>query len=277
MAKYVVREGTVRGEGRYYGTDGPVSEPDWRHGQRDAFVFRSHLFAVKCAENVAGHVVRLVPSTGPWLVRELFERGGVEMNRQDFEDLVVDTLRRHCGWVVPHLIDYSTPGRIAVELTEGVNLNIRLQIQNELEKSIPVYAQVTITAPMTTPTTPTTAWVTPYKDAEAHNDRRYRPAVRTEHCLHCGKSRVCHTGWSCSLAYPDNFDQCPESMRFLTQEMWDSLVLGPAVGPVKLVSYDITFTPRSVTTPDDGLKTYANLQPHECPCGIARSGCEYHK
>lgn len=62
--KYVVREGTVRGRGRYSG-----AYQGWVSSQRDASYFDRLSDADLCAVNWRGRVVKLVPSKGPWILK----------------------------------------------------------------------------------------------------------------------------------------------------------------------------------------------------------------
>lgn len=56
MAKYVIREGTVRGEGRYLGR----AAEEWKESQRDAFVTDVDVASLRrYARKLGGRVVRL--------------------------------------------------------------------------------------------------------------------------------------------------------------------------------------------------------------------------
>lgn len=59
MARYIIREGTVRGQGRYWTARATKAER-WSEDRRDAFRYGTHTVARMDAEYEGGRVVRLI-------------------------------------------------------------------------------------------------------------------------------------------------------------------------------------------------------------------------
>lgn len=131
-----------------------------------------------------------------------------------------------------------------------------------------------------------------YKDNNAQSDTEDHPARRgNELCLNCGKVYSLHYGWRCNGAGIDNtFFSVQASNRYLTQSMKDSLNMNnrptdPAPTTVKMKA--VSTTPASSTTMSDEItqqdldvsdwKNWVHNSPGECPCGISRRDCTYHK
>lgn len=66
MARYVVREGTERGKGRYMGPS--ADDADWQESRDQADVlseYRRQMYAKEYAEMYGGRIVKLVPKRRP--------------------------------------------------------------------------------------------------------------------------------------------------------------------------------------------------------------------
>ena len=97
-----------------------------------------------------------------------------------------------------------------------------------------------------------------YDDEMSEFDLEVCPANREGKCVNCNKTWLQHAGWACDTYIgPKVFSKLESSQRFLV--------------PIMLASKKI-----DVSIP---LKSEAwiNVPPNECPCGIVRADCSYHK
>jgi len=124
-----------------------------------------------------------------------------------------------------------------------------------------------------------------FKDYWATWDTEKYPASRQmdDKCLNCSKKRFSHFGWSCVHPGRIFFEDVPRSCCYVTQSMLNSIRMtleeflasnpapcGPAVQPPLVVK---------PTSENPQWKTSLNLSMRhgECPCGVARAVCSYHK
>lgn len=126
-----------------------------------------------------------------------------------------------------------------------------------------------------------------FKDYWATWDTEKYPASRQtdDKCLNCGQRRIVHRGWRCDDAPSGSifFDDGPRTTCYVTQSMLNSIRMtleeflaskpapcGPTVQPPLVVK---------PTSENPQWKTSLNLSMRhgECPCGVARAVCSYHK
>lgn len=135
-----------------------------------------------------------------------------------------------------------------------------------------------------------------YADRAAVDDLESEPVDRDEPCLNCGGQWWEHNGWICNnsgfIRTDCRFSNVPPAYRYLTRGMLDTagtghgrnLYLTPnevifiACKRAAAAAVDIIARPPRINDrPDWFLSREAGLQPGECPCGIAKQRCAYHK
>ncbi len=125
-----------------------------------------------------------------------------------------------------------------------------------------------------------------FNDIHAHRDSEECPAKRQEACMNCGHYWDDHIFWSCYDAVECyKFDQAYSGEQYLTQSMLDSIE-PPTMQKiqVKQSCAPVTMNTPNLLNPDNrndltDWRTWANVNklPSECPCGIYRNDCSYHK
>ena len=118
-----------------------------------------------------------------------------------------------------------------------------------------------------------------YFDDLAGLDVECVPGNRGSKCLNCGRNYWAHSGWKCPTSNSLNtyFSQLGPTERYFTAEMKASLY-HPL--PLPLDFALITpVTPKDAPQPKDmsDWRNWAHNRPGDCPCGIVRSRCSYHK
>lgn len=124
-----------------------------------------------------------------------------------------------------------------------------------------------------------------YKDAHGRDDANDMPWDREEECVHCGMHHADHNGWECpdedgDFVHGGTFSSTPSDSRYLTRSMRDSLAsVSVHVGSIRPKGAPIrTATPMEKPKADlSDWRTWAHNQPGECPCGIHRQQCTYHR
>jgi hypothetical protein len=139
-----------------------------------------------------------------------------------------------------------------------------------------------------------------YSDAKSANDTDREPACRLGACLNCGNGWAYHFGWRCVNipSVEKLFSRLPEKYRFITQEMKDS-INGPITQPVPTLRSPSASESKIVDIFKQDIADYerrnqkqpvakeevpewkkwrdANVNTGDCPCGLIRSTCEYHR
>lgn len=127
-----------------------------------------------------------------------------------------------------------------------------------------------------------------YKDSECQKDTDPMPAERDgEGCENCGTSYWEHDGWRCpnSSHRSNHFSNLPSDHRYLTASMQASIVhpthkawsdaLRDAFNEAKQELESKPEEPKPVDLTD--WRTWAHNKPGDCPCGIAKANCEFHR
>ena len=125
-----------------------------------------------------------------------------------------------------------------------------------------------------------------YNDSQSQNDTEKMPAERDrEGCENCGTTFWEHSGWRCpnSSLHGITFSNLPQEHRYLTASMQASIahtnvkvweeVLRKGFAAAKLVSKPEE--PKPVDLSD--WRAWAHNKPGDCPCGIAKANCEFHR
>lgn len=102
-----------------------------------------------------------------------------------------------------------------------------------------------------------------YRDSKAKHDTEDCPSPRGgEPCLNCGDYWECHFGWGCENEQSTSFSATSPNERYLTQSMLNSISQSMlnSISPSSEKKVNKTFT-----------------LSRECPCGIARVDCTYHR
>lgn len=139
-----------------------------------------------------------------------------------------------------------------------------------------------------------------FKDAFASKDRDDMPCSRGVNtlCLNCGNPYFEHYGWSCSRSRPttqSNFSKLSAHEHYITTSMLSSLgylddelyfyhkhrasvVLDPGrgLGPAS-PAVPRPVTPAHAEKPQWLVSRMSSTAPGECPCGVARNICSYHR
>lgn len=128
-----------------------------------------------------------------------------------------------------------------------------------------------------------------YKDDNSQYDLEDMPYNRHEDCLNCGQEHSNHFGWICynTLGITDgfgdlstNFSDYLPTDKYLTQSMKDSIISKSdyLISHYKFLS-DLADKPAHQTAKPtiDQWQTWAHNQPGDCPCGIKREVCDYHR
>lgn len=134
-----------------------------------------------------------------------------------------------------------------------------------------------------------------FADSEAHHDTPSKPAHRPGNCMQCFRIWKDHHGWAC----PDSaitmrgrtFENLHAAYRFCTPEMratvsnavWSanekplgSRGLSKPVAPT--AAKPVPQPPqKSLEVPQWKLSLSLSMKDGECPCGIARSVCSFHR
>lgn len=104
-------------------------------------------------------------------------------------------------------------------------------------------------------------------------DDDYCPDSRLEEkCLNCSKVWRDHYGWNCNSKVPTRKSMIAIDQQYLTQDMVDA---GKTIAPARK-----RFTKDQINEMfEKGLDKLNNpkTSSKECPCGINRSNCDYHK
>jgi len=118
-----------------------------------------------------------------------------------------------------------------------------------------------------------------YKDAHAHLDTERTPAARHgEACVNCGEWWEEHDGWRCpdAVSLYTTFHGLVESERYTTMSMYVSIQNDP---PTQRSPATCQESAVQVVVKADlsDWRTWAHNRPGDCPCGIARTMCDYHR
>lgn len=123
-----------------------------------------------------------------------------------------------------------------------------------------------------------------YKDALSVSDSESCPAKRLEDCLNCAQSWGQHRGWSCTRTRLSFYEIGVSTERYETQSMRDSLShpkVPIIVAQQKPKGWDSLSTPKAPTakaeTDLSDWRAWRNQAPGECPCGIVKTMCDYHR
>lgn len=126
-----------------------------------------------------------------------------------------------------------------------------------------------------------------YKDAKAEFDEDNLPSCRSdEECLNCGAEWDDHCGWSCPGGDEKNFYCLSPEDRYETQSMRASLSapkVAIMVAQQKLKARplpqakDLSSLPQVQTKDLSDWRAWRNQAPGECPCGIVKTMCDYHR
>lgn len=119
-----------------------------------------------------------------------------------------------------------------------------------------------------------------YNDKYACDDFEECPGCRPDEvCINCGNHWNRHANWGCDeyLYFSETF----EHNRYLTQSMIDSISPNTTVKQMKMseVNHSDMYGYPKITNPKDisDWRNWAHNVSGECPCGIVRSICEYHR
>ena len=114
-----------------------------------------------------------------------------------------------------------------------------------------------------------------YNDSKSQNDIEEMPAERNgEGCENCGTTYWEHSGWRCpnSSQLGITFSNLPQEHRYLTASMQASI----AHTNVKVwEEVSKPEEPKPVDLSD--WHAWAHNKPGDCPCGIAKANCEFHR
>lgn len=124
-----------------------------------------------------------------------------------------------------------------------------------------------------------------YKDLDSIYDREEVPAFREGNCINCGFDWDNHNGWSCHNSHSKRrgFMLEDEDKRFLTKVMQDSI--SPEAPIVYAFEFPVKNIPSNTSQskvaescdPSTHWKGWAHNVVGDCPCGIKRTQCEFHK
>lgn len=120
-----------------------------------------------------------------------------------------------------------------------------------------------------------------YKDAKSREDSLDIPADRgdKEMCLNCGMNWLWHNRWACAdwrrLPGDDgwSFHAVPPNKRYLTRSMKESRA---DIGTVTCNQPAGSAGGSSDLDLSD-WRTWAHKAPGDCPCGIKREACDFHR
>mgnify|MGYP006935541951 FL=1 len=106
-----------------------------------------------------------------------------------------------------------------------------------------------------------------YKDLLSPLDTETLPANRVgEVCNNCGEGYFFHIGWSCEpLSNIISFKEIDPKKRYETDSMYYSINILPKQNVIK-IAYD-----------SSNWKAWAHNIEGDCPCGINKKDCNYHK
>jgi len=119
-----------------------------------------------------------------------------------------------------------------------------------------------------------------YKDILAATDTDDLPRMRHDDlCINCGNGWLAHSGWGCYFSA--TFKDTGTTNRYVTQSMLDSLKAGSDSNREGSAQPSITSfikgNPESFDLSDWRAWRNSSMKPNECPCGIVRVQCDYHK
>lgn len=116
-----------------------------------------------------------------------------------------------------------------------------------------------------------------YNDKPANYDVEGCPAKRQDDiCLNCGHDWGKHIGWSCPEFSTQEFSNCSPNARYLTQSMLDNIKTNGRAERL-MNAYQMIETDKNESVKEDSWRAWAHNKPGDCPCGILRSACEYHR
>lgn len=114
-----------------------------------------------------------------------------------------------------------------------------------------------------------------YLDSLASSDNPVMPADRKEPCINCGEMWGYHRGWSCHAACPNQAFNTSKKC-YMTKSMRDSIQAQSATTTQHVITgIDLAADNSSRSTTIDVTTKVQKSQ--ECPCGIVRADCTYHK
>lgn len=119
-----------------------------------------------------------------------------------------------------------------------------------------------------------------YSDQYAHLDTEEKPFDRSEHCLNCGERHGMHYGWSCSeclYEYEGCFSTVHPTNRYETKSMRNTSKSQLQFFDVVAVVGDSIEIARKPIKDLTDWRAWAHNVEGECPCGIHRQQCDYHK
>jgi hypothetical protein len=107
------------------------------------------------------------------------------------------------------------------------------------------------------------------------------PAPRKEPCQNCGKAYAKHFGWACNDDdFNFKFSDLMDFEKYVTSDMIDSegqVSVSFQRKPFKESSKTLNQVKPPIEDQSDDWRAWANNKPGECPCGIIRHLCTYHK
>lgn len=123
-----------------------------------------------------------------------------------------------------------------------------------------------------------------YKDNVAGYDATGYPAGRSlriggyhqdELCLNCTKTIYYHSGWSCSSNGSRLFSKDNQHSQYLTKTMKDSLT--PSINKATTIPAPPESSSINQNVDLSDWKSWAHKKDGDCPCGISRRVCDYHR
>lgn len=117
-----------------------------------------------------------------------------------------------------------------------------------------------------------------YKDELAKFDTDELPCERPEPCMNCGDYYVNHDGWRC----PTSGSECTYYTDLYADERYQTQIMVMSKKSVKEIVNEkpVVLAQAVVVEPKVDLsdwRTWAHNRPGDCPCGIARTVCDYHR
>lgn len=129
-----------------------------------------------------------------------------------------------------------------------------------------------------------------YADYYASLDFENKPATRSingkeELCIHCGFGASTHFGWNCDYFSPHYmFQTVPVHQRYLTESMRDSLhcITGNFQMDLNFCdpdqwNFELPLKVKEKKYDISDWQSWAHKEPGDCPCGIKKEMCDYHK
>lgn len=120
-----------------------------------------------------------------------------------------------------------------------------------------------------------------YKDSLSDSDCDSMPAERPDQgCENCGETYWEHSGWRCPNSSSPNqtFSNLPAEHRYETASMKASLPDFYVSAPSPRDFQHVAVKPEEPKPVDlSDWRAWAHNKPGDCPCGIAKANCEFHR